>query len=107
MRISDWSSDVCSSDLAVTGESRTASAQKARAAWDGAMEDIATAMPATQLVDALFGTGLVRPLDEKLSTRLAYLTAAAKHNYAIDLPSGMDSEKFGRASVREKGCQYV
>src|SRR3546814_4389556 len=106
MRIGDWSSDVCSSDLpgnngsdgfviarllrdwgvavrvAVTGESRTASAQKARAAWDGAMEDIATAMPATQLVDALFGTGLVRPLDEKLSTRLAYLTAAAKHSYA-------------------------
>src|SRR3546814_7267495 len=106
MRISDWSSDVCSSDLsgvpeydvmeragaaaaniiwrvgasrdalilcgpgnnggdgfviarllrdwgvavrvAVAGESRTASAQKARAAWDGAVEDIATAMPATR-----------------------------------------------------------
>src|SRR3546814_362001 len=79
--------------VAVAGESRTASAQKARAAWDGAVEDIATAMPATQLVDALFGTGLVRPLDEKLSARLAYLTAAAKHSYAIDLPSGMDSDR--------------
>src|SRR3546814_7027937 len=39
--------------VAVTGESRTASAQKARAAWDGAMEDIAPAMPAQQLVDEI------------------------------------------------------
>src|SRR3546814_12321547 len=102
MRISDWSSDVCSSDLAVTGESRTASAQKARAAWDGAMEDIATAMPATQLVDALFGTGLVRPLDEKLSTRLAYPTAAAKHSYAIR----SEESRVGKACFRTFSARW-
>jgi hydroxyethylthiazole kinase-like uncharacterized protein yjeF len=45
-----------------------------------------------QLVDALFGTGLTRGLDKKLAARLAELVGKARHSFAIDLPSGMDSD---------------
>lgn len=78
--------------VAAMGESKTASSRRAREAWGGPVEDIATARPALQLVDALFGTGLARRLDASLSGRLAELVGKARHSYAIDLPSGMDSD---------------
>ena len=53
--------------VAVMGESGTPSSRRAREAWGGPVEDIATAKPASQLVDALFGTGLTRGLDKKLA----------------------------------------
>jgi len=78
--------------VAVMGESGTPSSRRAREAWGGPVEDIATAKPASQLVDALFGTGLTRGLDKKLAARLAELVGKARHSFAIDLPSGMDSD---------------
>ncbi|MBK5264929.1 MAG: NAD(P)H-hydrate dehydratase [Alphaproteobacteria bacterium] len=78
--------------VAATGESTTASSRLARKAWNGPVEDIATTKPAMQLVDALFGTGLTRGLDKKLSARLIGLVSKAKHSFAIDVPSGMDSD---------------
>lgn len=78
--------------VAAMGESGTPSSRTAREAWGGPIEDIATAKPALQLVDALFGTGLTRGLDKKLSARLAELVGKARHSFAIDLPSGMDSD---------------
>ncbi|HKR16871.1 NAD(P)H-hydrate dehydratase [Rhizorhapis sp.] len=77
--------------VAATGESGTQSSRRARENWAGPVEDIFTAKPALQLVDALFGTGLTRGLDGKLAARLAELAGKAKHSYAIDMPSGMDS----------------
>lgn len=78
--------------VAATGESATASASRAREAWNGPVDDLATAKPALQIVDALFGTGLKRGLDARLSGSLAELVSKAKHSFAIDLPSGMDSD---------------
>lgn len=78
--------------VAAMGESGTPSSRKAREAWGGPVEDIATAKPALQLVDALFGTGLTRGLDKKLAARLAELAGKARHSFAIDIPSGMDSD---------------
>lgn len=78
--------------VAAAGESRTSSAQCARDAWGGAVEDIVAAKPALQLIDALFGTGLKRGLDTQLSGPLGQLVGKAKHSFAIDLPSGMDSD---------------
>lgn len=78
--------------VAALGDSRTESSRTARAAWGAPVESVLSAAPATQLVDALFGTGLSRGLDEPVADRLALLTAQAGHSYAIDLPSGVDTD---------------
>jgi hydroxyethylthiazole kinase-like uncharacterized protein yjeF len=44
--------------------------------------------PAPLLIDALFGTGLSRPLDPAIARRLLGAAAAARVRVAIDLPSG-------------------
>ncbi|MCI4589283.1 NAD(P)H-hydrate dehydratase [Sphingobium sp. BYY-5] len=78
--------------VAALGESRTLSSQRARAAWAGPVEDMMTAEPATQLVDALFGTGLTRGLDETVAARLCALADTAMLSHAIDLPSGVETD---------------
>ena len=78
--------------VAALGESRTDSAQRAKAAWNGPVEDMMTAAPATQIVDALFGTGLSRGLDEAVADRLCALVNSAAASYAVDLPSGVESD---------------
>lgn len=77
--------------VAALAEPQTESAKQARADWNGPVEDYAQAAPAHQLVDALFGTGLTRGLDAPVAARLAELVAASGHSYAIDLPSGVDT----------------
>ncbi|MCE7798553.1 NAD(P)H-hydrate dehydratase [Sphingobium sufflavum] len=78
--------------VAVAGESRTDSARRARADWAGPVEDIATAEPAVQTVDALFGVGLTRGLDPALAERLCALVEAGQRSFAVDVPSGVDSD---------------
>src|SRR3546814_14194182 len=77
MRISDWSADVCSSDLApifTGGLSRDS---------NGGMQEQAT-LSGTAGVDDRFSYG-----------------ATATHD------SSNADTKIGRASCRERGCQYV
>lgn len=78
--------------VAALGESRTDSSLKARAAWGAPVETLADAAPATQLVDALFGTGLTRGLDAELAEKLRWLTERASFSYAVDLPSGVQTD---------------
>jgi hydroxyethylthiazole kinase-like uncharacterized protein yjeF len=78
--------------VAVSGESRTDSSRRARADWGGPVEDISDAAPASQLVDALFGVGLTRGLDAALAGRLGVLVGEAQKSYAVDVPSGVDSD---------------
>src|SRR3546814_13602791 len=89
MRISDWSSDVCSSDLAADREDRLDArvpALAGRAAGRVALDDEDL---------ALLGVG-------RLAVReLAGQTAAAEQTLA---GAGQES---GRASCRERVCQYV
>lgn len=85
--------------IAALDDSRTVSASRARAAWNGPVEDFADARPATQLVDALFGTGLSRGLDAPVAQQLAYLVDRAQHSYAIDLPSGVGTDDGGLLSA--------
>jgi ADP-dependent NAD(P)H-hydrate dehydratase / NAD(P)H-hydrate epimerase len=63
-------------------------ARAARAAWEGPVETLAQATPAPLLVDALFGTGLTRPLEAETGRHLARLADGARIRVAIDLPSG-------------------
>ncbi|WP_380878001.1 bifunctional NAD(P)H-hydrate repair enzyme [Sphingomonas sp. DBB INV C78] len=78
--------------VAATGEPKTEAAAAMRARWDGPVEAIEGARSAPLVIDALFGTGLVRPLDSALAAELARLTAAAKLSIAVDLPSGVSTD---------------
>jgi hydroxyethylthiazole kinase-like uncharacterized protein yjeF len=78
--------------VAETGESRTASSQRARAGWTGPIQALDEAEPASQVVDALFGTGLTRGLSDGVAGQLDSLVRAATHSYAIDLPSGVETD---------------
>ena len=78
--------------VAALSESGTDSARRARAAWDGPVEDVMTPAPAAQVVDALFGIGLSRGLDGAVAQRLGALVESAVASYAVDLPSGVGTD---------------
>ncbi len=48
--------------------------------------------PAVWIVDALFGTGLSRPLTEPFNEIAALINASGKPVLAIDIPSGLDCD---------------
>ncbi|MDP1026344.1 NAD(P)H-hydrate dehydratase [Sphingomonas sp. KR1UV-12] len=78
--------------IAAAGEPKSDLARAARTRWDGPVEPLAEAQPAPVLVDALFGTGLSRPLPDGVATDLHRLAEAARFRVAIDLPSGVASD---------------
>jgi len=78
--------------VAALAEPKSGAARAAREAWNGPVESLAEARPAAMLVDSLFGTGLARPLEEPVSSRLRDLAAAAQVRVAIDLPSGVATD---------------
>jgi hydroxyethylthiazole kinase-like uncharacterized protein yjeF len=78
--------------VAAFAEPRTPSAIAARGRWAGPVEDFMAAAPTTQLVDALFGTGLARGLDDALAARLGELARRAAISHAVDLPSGLATD---------------
>lgn len=78
--------------VAAMGESRTKSSIRARSLWTGPVEALVEARPASVLVDALFGTGLSRGLDDDVAGRLCALAAQAGQVHAIDLPSGVATD---------------
>lgn len=78
--------------VAALGEPTGATATQARAQWQGPVETLESAAPAAILVDALFGIGVSRPLDARVSNDLARLARAARLTIAVDVPSGIDSD---------------
>lgn len=91
-RLAERGSDV---RIAALAEPKTPEAKAARAAWQGTVESLEEAAPASLVVDALFGTGLARPLDGTLPLRVCDLAAAARVRVAIDLPSGIATDDGG------------
>src|SRR3546814_4560630 len=118
MRISDWSSDVCSSDLGscVRGRGLTG----APLTMDG-MDNVALD-PALHArfagIDRLYGTGALSRL---ATSRVAVVgmggvgswvvealaRSGVGHLTLIDADDICVSNKIGRASCRERVCQYV
>src|SRR3546814_20803298 len=97
MRISDWSSDVCSSDLVATGRLVPVLAD-ARSA----PEPIWAVYPKRRHLQAKI-RNFVDILEDKLPHALERPTFGAP-------PSAVSSEltgQLGRASCRERGWQYV
>jgi hydroxyethylthiazole kinase-like uncharacterized protein yjeF len=78
--------------VAASGEPKTDAARAMRARWDGPVETLADAAPAPLLIDALFGTGLARPLDPAIAGPLERLAKAASIRIAVDLPSGIGTD---------------
>jgi len=87
--------------VAALSEPKTDAAKSARAGWLGPVETLAEAKPAAVLVDALFGTGLTRPLD--LRTRPTPNTppakAGAQLGNAVDKPIGLPNWTPASAGV--------
>jgi len=74
--------------VAALAEPKTQAAGRAAAAWNGPVGRLDEAKPASLLIDALFGTGLGRPLEAGAARRLLDLAGGARVRVAIDLPSG-------------------
>ncbi len=79
--------------IAATGQPRTDVAKRARALWADTVETAdETTAPAPVLVDALFGTGLSRALDEAIAMPLWRLCEKARFRIAVDVPSGVGTD---------------
>lgn len=87
------------------GESLTPSSVRARSEWAGPIEAFMDALPATQLVDALFGIG-ARPLGPDIAAKLGYLADTARSSIAIDLPSGTDGDAVRGTSIATTGFTH-
>jgi len=79
--------------VVVYGRSQGEAANKAADAWTGPVHPLADGPePAYVLIDALFGTGLKKPVDASVSQQLIRLSHASHRTLAVDLPSGMDPD---------------
>ena len=78
--------------VAAFADPKTDAACAAKKRWDGTAEPFVDAAPAHLLIDALFGTGLGRALDQSLSDGLKHLASTAQVKVAIDLPSGVATD---------------
>jgi hydroxyethylthiazole kinase-like uncharacterized protein yjeF len=78
--------------VAASADPASGAAQRARAEWNGPVEAMETAEPASVVVDSVFGTGLSRPMDKGVEHALTQLTAAAQISVAVDLPSGVNTD---------------
>ena len=78
--------------VAAFGLPGTDASRAAREAWAGPVEALEDADDAPVLVDALFGTGLARPLGDTLVKNLARLTKRRPFTVAVDVPSGVGSD---------------
>ncbi len=78
--------------VAALGAPKTDLAIAAHAAWNGDVEPLDAARPSKIIVDALFGTGLTRPLSPGLHAQMKDLFGAANYRFAVDLPSGIGTD---------------
>jgi hydroxyethylthiazole kinase-like uncharacterized protein yjeF len=79
--------------VAALAEPKSDAAKWAREQWTGEVEQLsADTRGAPLLIDALFGTGLTRGLDEAVSLLLSELVHEAVVAIACDLPSGVETD---------------
>ena len=86
--------------VAALAQPAAAAAKKARGQWPGEVEALTDATPpAPLLIDALFGTGLKRGLEDTVCATFSRLCDAALLRVACDLPSGVDSDSGAELSA--------
>jgi hydroxyethylthiazole kinase-like uncharacterized protein yjeF len=75
-------------------------AKKARSGWKGEVEALDDGTEAAPLlIDALFGTGLKRGLEDTVVKELSRLAGASRARIACDVPSGIDSDTGAELSA--------
>ena len=85
--------------LAALAEPQTDAARAARGRFTGPVETLDDETEcAPLLIDALFGTGLKRGLEEAVAERLSSLCDMAQVRIACDIPSGLDSDSGAELS---------
>ena len=77
--------------VAASGPPRGEPAATVAARWPGPIEAMADAVGAPLIIDALFGTGLQRPLSDPVQATLDRLRDGGATVIAIDTPSGIDA----------------
>src|SRR3546814_6462933 len=97
MRISDWSSDVCSSDLLLLGEKR----QAMRGDDDQPVRTIEDVLLVPELADLLQHDALGRGAALRLEHVIGF------EFRPLDLEQHLAEFKNGRASSRDRVCKYV
>jgi len=79
--------------VAALSEPKSDAAQWARSQWTGEVEQLSDETKAAPaIIDALFGTGLKRGLDENVARQLASLCGDAVVRIACDVPSGVETD---------------
>lgn len=78
--------------VAALSEPQSPAARWAADLWHGKVEALSDVAEAAMLVDALFGTGLTRPLETATAEALRRLAGEAAVRVAIDLPSGVATD---------------
>jgi hydroxyethylthiazole kinase-like uncharacterized protein yjeF len=79
--------------VAALAEPKSGAGKWARSRWTGAVEPLSQdTVSAPLLIDALFGTGLTRGLDDWVSLLLSELAHEAVAAVACDLPSGVETD---------------
>jgi hydroxyethylthiazole kinase-like uncharacterized protein yjeF len=86
--------------VAALGDPVSDAAKKARAQWTGPVEPLSNETAQAPLViDALFGTGLKRGLEDTAAAQLSRLAGAALVSVACDLPSGVETDSGAELSA--------
>src|SRR3546814_12583651 len=113
MRISDWSSDVCSSDLAGATLFRSdGTTQQARTADALVAQVLGSPIPVEGLRDWLRGRTGSQRVDDLKKNAAGQIESFVQNGWSVRL-SNYDARgprllrKIGRASCRERVCQYV
>ena len=79
--------------IAAISEPTSDAAKSARSKWKGEVEPLSgETKPAPLVIDALFGTGLKRGLENTVHQQLVRLCSGARVSVACDLPSGVESD---------------
>lgn len=95
--------------VAAVADPRTEVAGEARRGWTGPIEAFPGEAPghAPVVVDALFGTGLSRPLDASAANAIKALADRARLSIAVDLPSGLETDTGGDFGGSDFGQQLA
>src|SRR3546814_15673129 len=102
MRISDWSSDVCSSDLHVSGSLNCCSSRS-----DLDVEQHPGVVAEELLAAAAIGEGIGELFEVgEVGRGVVGVGEVGRPQEAVG-PEARGQRKSGRASCRERGCQYV
>src|SRR3546814_20602400 len=110
MRISDWSSDVCSSDLLVVAPhvrlfAEASDAERAAVAKLAVPGKVMIDLASDRLFDMSYTSGADIYLGD-VSSQVYEFLATPRPCLFLNAPQ-VDWVEIGRASFRERGCQHV